>query len=172
MSTSASKPYNELAKTARSLSKEEFLAAHPTDAFVVSTFALTESGYATAGGPEEGQTVTVVPIRKAKGSEVLPNLITVGRASANDVQLRAGSVSKFHACLQRDDEGNWRVVDSNSTFGTYLGEVKLGPGTRGLVNSGDRLRMGNLNLAFYEPAHLYDVLIRATDEGAIFDSQT
>jgi hypothetical protein len=162
-----------LAKEARALSRAEYLAKHPEHVFVVSAFALTESGYETSGEGEQGKTVTIWPIRKTTTGSPLPNLVTIGRASSNDIQLRARSVSKFHAHLERDDAGVWHIVDSNSTFGTYVAEAKVPPGTKTPLRSGDRLRLGNLNLTYYDPERIYDVFTKESDvDGVRFEAQT
>jgi predicted component of type VI protein secretion system len=131
---------------------------------VVSPFSLTDSGFKAVSVPEdEGQTsITVVPIRKTPGANRLKSLIAVGRAGANDIQLKSKSVSKFHAHLEFDDQGDLQIIDSFSTYGTHLNGRKLKPNEKARLRSGDQLRLGGLNLSYHTPEALYALLSEAS----------
>jgi len=64
-------------------------------------------------------TVRVVPIGAAE--------VTVGRKPENTIVLDYPDVSPLHARIQFDGT-NYRVIDLNSTNGTYVGSVRLLPG--------------------------------------------
>src|SRR5688572_12498017 len=52
---------------------------------------------------------------------------TIGRHEQCDLHLPADAekVSRFHARFIGDERGQWRVVDTNSRWGTFLNGVKL-----------------------------------------------
>ena len=68
----------------------------------------------------------------------------VGRDSACDIVLEDNSVSRNHLQLAVEDDGSCRVVDLNSTNGTYVNGTRI----RGnvLLMIGDEVRLGNIKL--------------------------
>ena len=56
-----------------------------------------------------------------KTIETDKEVVSIGRNASNDIQIDNLSVSKNHAKITRD-RGSYRVVDLNSTNGTYLNE--------------------------------------------------
>jgi serine/threonine protein kinase len=68
--------------------------------------------------------------------------LTVGRTSANDVQLAETGVSRQHARIEYDGT-TFTVTDLNSTNGTFLGESRLLPGVGQPWPSGKTLRVGS-----------------------------
>jgi pSer/pThr/pTyr-binding forkhead associated (FHA) protein len=67
---------------------------------------------------------------------------TVGRAPRADFILDAALVSRLHCRLTASDE-NLEVVDLSSTNGTYVNDQRV---ERGRLGSGDRLRVGRVEL--------------------------
>ena len=45
---------------------------------------------------------------------------SIGRGDENDVVIRDHSVSRNHAELRVDDEGQFQLIDLNSTNGTFV----------------------------------------------------
>ena len=69
-------------------------------------------------------------------------VISFGRASSNDVVINDPMVSSnFHMKLVISDDGKVKVVDCNSTNGTFVNGRKV-PG-EGYINKGDIIRIGN-----------------------------
>jgi pSer/pThr/pTyr-binding forkhead associated (FHA) protein len=68
---------------------------------------------------------------------------TVGRATQADFVLDAALVSRLHCRLEADDEA-LQVVDLESTNGTFVNDKRV---TRATLVSGDRLRVGRVELA-------------------------
>lgn len=65
----------------------------------------------------------------------------VGRGSACDLVLSDLTVSRVHAELRRDDEGDWMLIDLGSLNGTRLNGWRLvGPAK---VRSGDEISFGD-----------------------------
>jgi len=71
-------------------------------------------------------------------------VITIGRSTGNNVVINDTLVSKSHCQIIQDSNGNYRLIDNNSTNGTYIngerrhGEVRL--------NQSDIIRIGNTTL--------------------------
>jgi pSer/pThr/pTyr-binding forkhead associated (FHA) protein len=68
-------------------------------------------------------------------------MITVGRAPNNDICLPVRSVSKLHAYFQRDG-ACWRLRDSMSSFGTFLGGERLAGDRSAPVENGVEVAFG------------------------------
>lgn len=71
-------------------------------------------------------------------------IVKIGRSSTNDVNVDDPNVSRAHCQIIQDDYGNYTIIDTNSTNGTFVngtkrhGEVKLNPN--------DIVRIGNTTL--------------------------
>jgi diguanylate cyclase (GGDEF)-like protein len=66
----------------------------------------------------------------------------LGRSAENTIQLPDASVSRYHAFLGVDDEGELRLTDLGSTNGTFLNGRRLPAKTPVRVHDGDRLQFG------------------------------
>jgi pSer/pThr/pTyr-binding forkhead associated (FHA) protein len=67
-------------------------------------------------------------------------LIKIGRSADNDVKLSHASVSRHHAEIFVDTEGNVFVRDLNSSNGTFVNDVKIEGGKE--LKPGDVVRVG------------------------------
>ena len=76
---------------------------------------------------------------------VLPGAAkTVGRAVRSDFILDAAMVSRVHCRLVVSLAGELEVEDLDSTNGTFVNDQRV---TRAMLNAGDRLRIGRVELA-------------------------
>jgi two-component system cell cycle response regulator len=66
----------------------------------------------------------------------------LGRSADNTIQLPDSSISRYHAFLGADDEGQVRLTDLGSTNGTFLNGRRLPDNTPVRVQDGDRLQFG------------------------------
>jgi diguanylate cyclase (GGDEF)-like protein len=66
----------------------------------------------------------------------------LGRSADNTIQLPDPSISRYHAFLGADDEGQVRLTDLGSTNGTFLNGRRLPENTPVRVQDGDRLQFG------------------------------
>ena len=55
-----------------------------------------------------------------------------GRLGSLEIVLDDSSVSRRHAEVRRGDDGGWYVRDQESTNGTYVNGVRIGPGEQRL----------------------------------------
>ena len=98
-----------------------------------------------------GLSVRFMPIRAAKNS--LTHLITVGRATKNDVTIADISVSRFHAFFKRSPVGGFQLQDAGSSNGTIVNESSVRTREAGPpmdVKSGDNIRFGQVDVTFLE----------------------
>lgn len=85
--------------------------------------------------------------------------VTLGRTANNDISVEDNSVSRFHAYFARTKKGaSWSLVDAKSTAGTFLAGKQLEPRTPMPVSSGVRLRVGDVELQFLDPAGFWRYL--------------
>ena len=71
-------------------------------------------------------------------------IVKIGRSSSNDVIIDDSSVSRMHCQIIHDDNGNYTIIDTNSTNGTIVnGIVRRGEVS---LNINDTVRIGNTNL--------------------------
>lgn len=72
---------------------------------------------------------------------------SVGRTKENDLQIDDASVSKIHAALVLNSEKNLMVADTGSTNGTFVNSQRIAYGKATLLNSGDKLKFGTVEVA-------------------------
>jgi hypothetical protein len=72
------------------------------------------------------------------------NPLSIGRAGDNTISLDDKSISKFHATLAIDSDGNIILADCGSTNGTFLNEKAVSG--RQVVTPGDLLGFGDVRL--------------------------
>jgi putative peptide zinc metalloprotease protein len=91
---------------------------------------------------------TLIPVEEGPNVSFIlsPGVTQIGRMVDNAVVLVDGLVSRHHAVINRDQAGDYFVVDLNSTNGTFLNEVRLSSPMP--VKAGDTLRIGNTTLRF------------------------
>jgi len=107
----------------------------------------------------EAEARVVYPVKKS-GRNHFGDMITVGRADNNDVIISVQSVSKFHAYVNKDLDGDGYVLcDAGSTFGTSVRGRWLEADKPVQVNSGDRVTLGEkVVLTFFQAGDFYDHL--------------
>lgn len=72
---------------------------------------------------------------------------TIGRSEAADIQLRGDLVSRLHAAVLQDVEGNKFLVDLKSTHGTFLSSKRLSPHQPVRWSTGAEVQFGSGSLA-------------------------
>lgn len=72
------------------------------------------------------------------------NIVKIGRSSSNDVIIDDQLVSRAHCQIIQDDNGNFRLIDTNSKNGTYINGTKRHGEIR--INISDIIRIGNTTL--------------------------
>ncbi|WP_422773433.1 FHA domain-containing protein [Plantactinospora sp. WMMC1484] len=77
-----------------------------------------------------------------------PGLRRIGREDGADVLLDDPKVSRWHATVELA-AGRVLLTDTGSTNGTWLNDERLHG--HGELRDGDRIRLGNLELRFFDP---------------------
>ncbi len=99
----------------------------------------------------------VVYLEKTKDN-AFQRRVTLGRTANNDVVIDAQSVSRFHAWFERDPGGDWHLADAGSKNGTLLSGQKLPPKKPVALASGNKIRVGLLELTFLSPSAFLKLL--------------
>jgi len=68
-------------------------------------------------------------------------VITIGRSPENDIIINDNKVSRTHLQIVQDDNGNYSVIDFNSTNGTFVNGQQITGEVR--INQGDEVKIGN-----------------------------
>jgi len=90
-----------------------------------------------------GDTVQArLPDGSTTEAHFVDNRITIGRAEDNDLTLQTTNVSRHHARIDYEG-GTYRVIDLDSTNGTYIGNAKLLPGVPETWTPEQPLRVGD-----------------------------
>jgi hypothetical protein len=135
--------FTEFGKKYVGLTKEQFLATFTTPILVIdfegvvnvpdklkgtaSPPPLNAMTQFTPGHDEKLEKVVVVPLLKSDRNKV-PNSITLGRATTNDVVVPHGVISKLHAVFKKDPStGVFTVTDAKSRYGTAVNGKPLLP---------------------------------------------
>lgn len=150
-------------KAGTAASRATFVAAHPEPVLVFEPFfAPDETGFATISGIDKGVACEelVGVIKKRPGANAFSHMITLGRASNNDLVVRYQNVSKFHAYLSLGYDGALAgLVDAGSTNGTFIRDVQVASRANALpLDSGVELRFSDLKAVYLEPASFYQYL--------------
>jgi serine/threonine protein kinase len=75
------------------------------------------------------------------------SVVTIGRNASNTVVVNDPQASAFHAEIRPSGQGH-RIIDLNSTNGTFVNEQRLAPGSSRQLNWGDTLRVGETKLNY------------------------
>jgi hypothetical protein len=112
------------------------------------------------GGFELGGESQVLFVAKSERNP-FAHMITVGRASNNDLVFAQPTISKLHAYFRGSPSG-WTLTDQKSTNGTFLEETALVPGNAVALGDGVALRFGlDLRARFFSASGLFQLLQRA-----------
>jgi ribosomal protein L27 len=165
-------PLEAFFEDAQSLSPEEFESRHGSG-FLLLTATKTSSPkdtYSTDvqllidGENDDGCAHTgslstlVLPLLSAV------HIVTLGRASNNDVVIPDPSVSRMHAVMKRNDDGAFLILDAGSSNGTTVNGSSVlvrghGPPTQ--VKPGDNVRLGRVECTFTNATALRDYVIQS-----------
>ncbi len=86
--------------------------------------------------------------------------VTIGRDPGNTLALDHPQISRYHARLELLPDGNLRVIDLNSTNGTFINGQQLRGGTA--IPSGTTISFGPFHLVYQNGQ-----LLKSTDEGTV-----
>ena len=157
-----------------SLSREAFLARY-RDPFLVlemktykedprdfRTLAATSAERPTSieSRSEAALLTPFVALVTKSDRNIFNNMITIGRATNNDICVQHASISKFHAFFKKDPAtGSMAIWDAGSRFGSALNAAPVKPGSGIPVQSGDTLVLArSVSTTFYSPDDFFEYL--------------
>jgi hypothetical protein len=102
----------------------------------------------------------VFPVKKT-GRSTIERFYSIGQTRNNDVVIRDATISKSHAYFENTPDGAGLVLrDSRSRNGTFVNGVRV-PAEGTLVQAGDRIRFGHVELKLLDAAGLCDLVKRS-----------
>lgn len=99
----------------------------------------------------------VVPVVKKPGNP-FPDRLTIGRTPNCDVVLRLPFISKVHAHLLVQPGGTFVLKDNNASNQTRHQNRPLSPGGSCVIEDGDIVSFGSLDLELMSPGRFYRTL--------------
>lgn len=169
------RPIEAFVADAQRLSAPEFEERHGSAFLLLTASALTrpECGAPTrvelSDAPDRGDertagvSVVVFPVRRGAGAAA--HLVTIGRATNNDLVIPDLSVSRFHAFLKREN-GSLRLQDAGSTNGTLVNASAVptrGTGPPVALKPGDSVRLGQVDFTFLDAGSLRRFALKFAD---------
>jgi pSer/pThr/pTyr-binding forkhead associated (FHA) protein len=102
----------------------------------------------------------IVFLEKRAGTSGFNDVVTLGRATNQDISLPLSSVSKFHACFSPFAPGSpfWKITDMGTTNGTFVDGVKLARGGEARLENGKRVGFGTTSAVFVTPEGLHGLI--------------
>ncbi len=159
-------PFEELAKTTHETDAQSFAAREP-DPFVVVAVdprrVTLEPAFQTLEASEKDLLTGrlsryVVRVKKREGSNVFTSMITIGRATNNDVVVPIALVSKFHAFIRPTPTG-WTIHDGSGKNGVLVNGEVVPRGGSLPIQSGATIGLGKaIALTFLAPRDLFALL--------------
>jgi len=138
-------------RTAGEIGRESFLERYDVPGLILSLGALpasdpegkTPATGATVQGCHQtgGGATRFALIKKRTGSELFPQMVTLGRSESVDLRIEDGTISKLHAFFYKVG-GVWVVVDGGSSNGTFVNGLKLVPREPHSLRGGETVNFG------------------------------
>ncbi len=91
---------------------------------------------------------------------------TLGRSAGNDIVLVGSNVSRWHARLEHIG-GNWHIIDTGSTNGTYLDKTQLAPEKAYPWRWGQIVHIGPFDLHMQAGSGPADTILPETEAGFV-----
>lgn len=163
-------PLETFLEDAQGLSPDEFEKRHGSGFFLLTATKINSprDSYSTDvqlltdeddGSAHTGSLSTLVfPLRSAI------HIVTVGRASGNDVVIPDPSVSRKHALLKRGEDGGFLMRDAGSSNGTTVNGSSVlarGHGPPAELKPGDNVQLGRVACTFVDAAALRDFALQS-----------
>ena len=82
---------------------------------------------------------------QGKRFEIEGRQVTIGRDAGNELQLHDTEVSRQHAQIRADEEGNFELIDMGSSNGCFVNSCRV---TAEPLHSGDRVQVGSTLMIF------------------------
>lgn len=162
-------PLEAFAEDAQNLPVDEFESRHGSGFFLLTATKINNprDSYSTDvqllsdeedGSAHTGSLSTLVfPLRSAV------HIVTVGRASGNDVVIPDPSVSRKHAMMKRGEGGAFLMLDAGSSNGTTVNGnsvLSRGQGPPSELKPGDDVQLGRVACTFVDAQALRQFVLQ------------
>ena len=95
------------------------------------------------------------------GRNSFAEMITVGRATNNDIVIPSGTVSKLHGYFMQAPGGTWRFCDTGSMNGVLVRGKRVTSRTTVDLEDGDEILLGpDVPTVFRTPEGLFELLAK------------
>ncbi len=115
-----------------------------------------------------------IQVKQADGTtqtiDIKSENVTIGREESNDICLNSSNVSRHHARIEFDGS-QYRIVDLNSTNGTYLGTARLLPGLSEVWLPGQVLHIGEAYLRLILVEKVREITVHRADGSVVLQSE-
>jgi len=149
--------------------EKAFREAHDCPALLLTSFPQLDEDLVEVHTLEDSQPDTRLKKKKNVGRDFLVLLakternvfdsrITIGRAKNNDVVLRVRKISKLHASLALDRDGNASVTDMGSRNGTAVNGTWLDRRSPTALKSGDLLNLWRFEFQYLDREGLVNLV--------------
>ena len=101
------------------------------------------------------------PVQVAKLDK---EVLSIGRASTQDIRLQGRRISREHAVLELRSDGNIYVTDTESRNGVWLDDILLVPGTQALWQKHEVMRLANYWVKFQRGVGSLDPFAAGTSD--------
>jgi hypothetical protein len=161
------KPISHYVSACAVLTREGFVHKHPGPFLVhssrtggvlqtagggrtIDSVVLEDEADAEESASTDVQTVFTVSQFAPKGPD-----LAIGSELGSALRVQAASVSRVHARL-RSENGQWLVDDAGSSVGTWVNGESVDPGHPRVLQAGDRISLGVLDVTFLPASQFYD----------------
>jgi hypothetical protein len=129
----------------------------PVSAFLTDRVDVGAGQAEGSGAGAEKAAGSVFPVRKT-GRNAFQHMVSVGRATNNDIVLNHPAVSKLHAFFRAETDGSgFTLTDSGSTGGTQVGHRLLMPNKSEPVKDGQSVVFGGaVRTTFFSARGLFE----------------
>ena len=88
---------------------------------------------------------------RVEESYTVKDKLTIGRNAGADIVIADPYLSSVHVQFLNDGDGEWSILDNNSTNGTFVNGDRVVKEPCAL-KTGDLIKIGRLNFLFVEPS--------------------
>ena len=125
-----------------------------------SSTSPTVQGDLKANAPQAVTPSSTVFFLEKSSRNPFGSLITVGRATNNDIVLPLRTVSKMHAYFMGSSGPAWKVTDQHSANGTFVDGFKLPGGSGANLSDNAHIAFGaDAQCRFLEPKGLWKLIV-------------
>jgi hypothetical protein len=164
--------FSDYLKSVQLLNQEQFLVTYSVPALLFHSRAenLPDNDHGKTDAWLDHRTITLdeTPSKTAEDKTIVflrkstrnpfKDIITIGRASNNDIVINKATISKAHAFLAYKN-ATWQIMDQQSSNSTYVDGTKLAPKVAHTLHDNSIIQFGfEVHASFYSPKGLWSYI--------------